>query len=130
MIPQAQNVICREKISYHLAKKYNSKCLLHQDFSYNILDKFIKENQQTQNLQEKYILINITPRSFDKNSLDKIKNFCDTYPKHKKIFFPCDINDDMQYFMHMKTHIQDLEIYNWTKHSLNETLQLFYDSDG
>ncbi len=130
VIPKAQSIVCREKVSYNASKLYNQKAVLYQDFSYNILKKFEDEFLHQSNLDWKYILINITPKSFDPVSLDKIIKFCNKYPDHKKIFFPCDISDDMQYFMQLKKHIKDLDIYNWTKHNLTETLQLFYNSDG
>lgn len=130
VIPKAQSIVCREKVSYNTSKSYNKKSVLYEDFSYNILKKFETDFLHQNKWDSKYILINITPKSFDPVSLDKIKKFCDTYPNHKKIFFPCDISDDMQYFIQLKKHIQDLDIYNWTKHNLTETLELFYNSDG
>lgn len=129
VIPRAKNIICREKVSYQIAQKYNSKSDLFQDFSLDILNKFTESNPEENKSLPKYILINLTPKSRCNDSLNKIQNFCDDYPKHKKIFFPCDISDDTQYFVELKKHILDIEIYNRTKHSLSETLGLFYNSD-
>jgi len=130
VIPRAKNVICREKVSYHIAKKYNHESVLYEDFSLDILNKFIEAKQTRDTWFAPYILINLTPRSDNPDSIIKIQNFCDDYPKHKKIFFPCDINDDSQYFVELKKHVPEIELYNWTKHSLSETLDLFNNSDG
>jgi len=129
IIPKAKNIICREKVSYHIAKKYSPDTVLYEDFSLDVLNKFIETKPLKSILASPYILINLTPRSIGSDSLNKIQNFCDDYPKHKKIYFPCDINDDLQYFVELKKYIPDIELYNRTKHSLTETLELFYNSD-
>lgn len=130
VIPKAKGIICREKVSYNIAKQYNSKSVLYGDFSLNILNTFTKSVSKKDKPSYPYILINLTPRSFWIDSLNKIKKFCNEYPKHKKIFFPCDINDDSQYFTELKKHIPEIDLYNWTKHSLSESLDLFHNSDG
>jgi hypothetical protein len=129
-MPKAKNIICREKVSYHIAKKYNPESVFYEDFSLNILNTFQQSVIKKDTLISPYILINLTPRSRCNDSINKIKKFCDEYPKHKKIFFPCDITDDSQYFIQLKNHIPDIELYNRTKHSLSEALDLFYNSDG
>lgn len=132
ILPRSRSIICREKVSFGLASWYNTKTTLLRDFSKPILEKFLdmKWYYHDQTWLFPYILINISPKSFDENSIKKIQKFCKNYPNHKKIFFPCDINFDEQYFVKLKETFKDLEIYNWTKHSLHETLQLFYNSDG
>lgn len=129
IIPRARNIICREKVSYHIAKKYNPEAIEYEDFSLTILKTFAKSPGKKTKPPFPYILINLTPKSRWKESLNKIQSFCEDYPKHKKIFFPCDINDDLQYFIQLKKSIPEIELYNRTKHSLDETLELFYNSD-
>ncbi|MEI7558008.1 MAG: hypothetical protein WCJ45_04195 [bacterium] len=82
------------------------------------------------NRNQSYILININKQSVDKENIQKIIDFCQQYPDQKKIFFPCDMNDDIQCFVPLKKYIPDLEIYDWTIHSLNESLSLFFHADG
>ncbi|MFZ2151080.1 MAG: polysaccharide pyruvyl transferase family protein [Candidatus Absconditicoccaceae bacterium] len=130
VMPRAKNIICRENVSYHIAKKYNPESVLYEDFSLDVLNTFQKSATRKDTILFPYILINLTPRSQGHDSINKIKKFCDDYPKHKKIFFPCDINDDSQYFIELKNYIPDIELYNRTKHSLSEALDLFYNSDG
>ena len=129
VMPKAKNIICRENVSHHIAKKYNKETNLYQDFSLSVLNQFIESKPQKDKSLFPYILINLTPKSRGSDGLSRIQNFCDEYPKHKKIFFPCDINDDAQYFTQLKKHIPDIEFYNRTKHWLSETLSLFYNSD-
>lgn len=66
----------------------------------------------------------------NQENIKKIVDFCAQYPEHKKIFFPCDMNDDKHYFGSIKKHIPSLEIYDRTRHSLQDTLSLFYHADG
>jgi len=129
IIPRAKTIVCREKVSYHIAKKYNSNSVLYEDFSSDILNKFIESNHIQDKSLSPYILINLTPKSHSNDSLNKIQKFCEEYPKHKKIFFPCDITDDSQYFIELKKIIPEIELYNRTKHTLSDALTLFYNSD-
>ena len=62
--------------------------------------------------------------------MQKIIAFCGQYPDHKKIFFPCDMNDDKHCFSAIKKHISDLELYDRTKHPLTESLSLFHNADA
>ncbi|MCF7834791.1 polysaccharide pyruvyl transferase family protein [Candidatus Gracilibacteria bacterium] len=132
ILPRAQNIVCRENVSFNLVNKYNKKSTLLRDFSKPLLEEFLSKHNKSnhEELLFPYILINISPKSFNHASFEKIQKFCKNYPKHKKIFFPCDMNYDEQYFDQLKKMFGDLEIYNRTKHSLQETLQLFYNSDG
>jgi vesicle coat complex subunit len=75
-------------------------------------------------------MININKQSVEKENLQKIIEFCEQYPDHKKIFFPCDMNDDKFCFSTIKKYISDIEMYDWTKHSLMDSLSLFFNADG
>ena len=77
-----------------------------------------------------YILININRQSVDTENMQKIIAFCGQYPDHKKIFFPCDMNDDKLCFQAIKKYVPGLEMYDRTKHPLTESLSLFYYTDG
>jgi len=75
-------------------------------------------------------MININKQSVDKENVQRIVDFCIHYPDHKKIFFPCDMNDDKHCFQAIKKYVPSLEIYDRTKHSLAESLSLFYYAEG
>jgi len=75
-------------------------------------------------------LININKQSVDVQNIKKITEFCHNYPDHTKIFFPCDMNDDIVCFSAIKKHIPGLELYDRTKHPLSESLSLFYHAEG
>jgi len=75
-------------------------------------------------------LVNINKQSVNKENIQKIIDFCSQYPDHKKLFFPCDMNDDKLCFPIIKKYISDLEMYDRTKNSLSESLSLFYHADG
>lgn len=75
---------------------------------------------------KKNILINISPKYFNQNNIEKIKNFVWKYSSDcKKIFFPADINIDKELFTAVRKNIPDLEIYDRTKHSLKDSIELF-----
>jgi hypothetical protein len=101
--------------------------ILHQDFAQETI---MNAELRMQTTKWKYIVININKQSMDRYNIDKITQFCQNYPDHKKIFFPCDMNDDIYCFATIKKYISGLEMYDWTKHSLSESLSLFYHADG
>jgi hypothetical protein len=129
ILKKTQKVICREKTSYERCQKYKTKsALLYQDFSKDILE-FSKENiGKQQNIQT--ILINISPKHFNQDNLQKIQNFVLKYPKSKKIFFPADVNFDKEFYPELRKIIPDLEMYDWTKHNLSDTISLFQSCDA
>ncbi len=128
LLPKADKIIVRDRDSLALAKKLNPEnTVLHQDFTQEIIET---AKHKTSNIKQKYILININKQSVDKENVQKIIDFCSQYPDHKKIFFPCDINDDKHCFGTIKKYVPELEMYDRTKHSLAESLSLFYHADG
>jgi len=129
ILKKTQKVICREKFSYERCQKYKTKStLLYQDFSKEILE-YSKENLgKQQNIQT--ILINVSPKHFNENSLEKIQKFVLKYQKHKKIFFPADVNFDKEFYPELRKIIPDLEMYDWTKHNLSDTISLFQSCDA
>lgn len=75
-------------------------------------------------------MINISPKHFNEDNLEKIEKFVLKYPKSKKIFFPSDVNFDKEFYPEIRKIIPDLEIYDWTKHPLSDTISLFQSCDG
>ena len=139
LLPKAEKIAVRDRDSLAIAKKWNPEnTLLHQDFAQEII---LRHKEQGTRNEEKgarnedqkknpYILININKQSVNKENIQRIVDFCTHYPDHKKIFFPCDMNDDKYCFQAIKTYISGLEMYDRTKHSLSTSLSLFHDADG
>lgn len=128
LLPKAERIIVRDRDSYQIAKKFNPEnTVLYQDFAQETIESF---KPKVQSSKPKYILININKQMVNHENVTKIKDFCAKYPDHKKIFFPCDMNDDTHCFLFIKKYISDLEDYDWTAHPLSQSLSLFYHADA
>ncbi|HRU50041.1 MAG TPA: polysaccharide pyruvyl transferase family protein [Candidatus Absconditabacterales bacterium] len=128
MFKKTKRVICREKTSYERAVQYGAKsAVLYQDFSKDILEDFKNKNPVS---LFSTVLINISPKHFTDDNIEKIKKFVLKYPDHKKIFFPADINFDKEFYSGLRKVVPDLVVYDWTKHSLLDTLKLFQSCDA
>lgn len=122
ILTSAKHILCREKESVQRVTKYwikNAEQV--PDFSQSI---FLRKNEKIN--PGKIILINISPKYFTQDNIEKIKNFIWKYDSnYKKIFFPAEIDMDKIYYSQLRKHIPDLEIYDWTKHNLPDTIDLF-----
>ena len=93
---------------------------MYDDFSKKIFEAGQKSKE------EKNLLINISPKYFNKENLENIKKFIEKYSSDcKKIYFPADINLDKVLFTDIRKIVPDLEIYDRTKHNLQDTIDLF-----
>ena len=124
MLHRAKKIICREKISYERSMmNWWKNAISYEDFSKEI---FKDSSASTLEWQKNNILINISPKYFNKNNIEKIKKFVWKYSSDcKKIFFPADINIDKELFTAIRKNIPNLEIYDRTKHSLKDSIELF-----
>ena len=120
---RAQKIICREKTSYERAiANWWKNAISYEDFSKQIF----QESSLRSEWQKKNILINISPKYFNKKNIENIKKFVWKYSSDcKKIFFPADINIDKELFTKIRKYIPDLEIYDRTKHNLKDSIELF-----
>lgn len=134
ILPKAQKIICREEWSYNMVKKYSKKNLvLYKDFSEIVLCSVVRDVRAAPRLNsgerplrsDNVVLINVWPKYYTKQNIQKIKKFVSKYPKHKKIFFAADINFDKEFYSKLRKIIPNLQIYDRTKHNLSETLSLF-----
>lgn len=139
LLPKAEMIAVRDRDSFTVAKKLNpDNSVLHQDFAQEIILRYEeqgkgnKENSPNFKSQvpHPYIMININRQMVNQENIQKIIEFCKQYHDHKKLFFPCDMNDDNHCFQTIKKYVPDLEIYDRTKHSLSEVLSLFYHADA
>ena len=123
ILHRAQKIICREKTSYErVISHWWKNAISYEDFSKEIF----KDSSLYSQWQKKNILINISPKYFNKKNIEKIKKFVEKCGSDcKKIFFPADINIDKELFTQIRKTIPDLEIYNRTKHSLKDSVELF-----
>ena len=123
ILHKAQKIICREKTSYErVISHWWKNAISYEDFSKEIF----KDSSLLSEWQKNNILINISPKYFNKNNIEKIKNFVWKHGSDcKKIFFPADINIDKELFTAVRKNIPDLEIYDRTKHSLKDSVELF-----
>jgi len=125
ILHKAKKIICREKISYERAiDNWWKNVISYEDFSKQIFQSFSSQNSS--GWQKDVILINISPKYFNKKNIEKIKSFVWKHNSDcKKIFFPADINIDKELFTEIRKSIPDLEIYDRTKHSLKDSIELF-----
>jgi polysaccharide pyruvyl transferase WcaK-like protein len=128
----ASDVIVREQTSYERVLQYTKKVVLHRDFAFDILDNskinFNKrDSSQAQNDQGTYIIINCNSHYWNDEVIARIQDFCGKYPHHSYIYFPAAMGDDSDvlYFDLLKQSIATIELYDWRKHSLQDTLTLF-----
>lgn len=131
LLPKAEKIVVRDKDSFTIATSLNTETVLYQDFAQEIILQYqqIKEKKLVSYTQP-YILININKQMINKEHIRKIVDFCQQYVHHRKIFFPCDMNDDNYCADVIKHYIPNLETYDWTQHSVQESLSLFYHADG
>lgn len=125
LLPRAQGIITREEISYNTAIMWNGHTSLYQDFSQNSIEKTSCKNSP---IWWSYVLINSNLKSWNPETKQHIVDFCKTHAQHKKIYFPCDMNDDIYCFADLQQDIPDLEMYDWTKHSLQDSLCVFKET--
>ena len=107
---------------------HSEKIKLYEDFSLSVLRKFQDNNSATHD--PRTILVNINTATCTSHNIHKIQLFCQQYPDHKIIYFPCDMDDDAHCFDLLKACVPQLEFYDWTKYSLQQTIQLFLHTEA
>lgn len=133
MLPRARHIVARDDESFAIAWQYTTRVTLASDFSLPVLHYFA--NQKTapgtaKTSPDQYVLCNATPHLATKSWLPELERFCQHRKTVPKFFMPCDIENDMPLYAKLQKHIPDLKLYNWTNHTLDETLQLFRDTQA
>jgi len=106
----------------------STKVKLHEDFSLSVLRKsHIPHSPFT---IQPTVLVNINTATSTSDNIHKIQLFCNEYPDHKIIYFPCDMDDDAHCFDMIKSAISQIEMYDRTKHPLEKTIQLFLQAEA
>jgi len=148
LLPRAKELIIRDPISIKIIegtqefkreklKVHSDKIKLHEDFSFSVLRKLnlapLRKGEKGGFVSAKIgksILVNINTATCTSHNIHKIQLFCQQYPGYRTIYFPCDMDDDAHCFELLQEAIPGLEYYDRTKYSLQETIQVFLDSEA
>lgn len=127
-------VITREQSSFDVTSQFAEQVKLHRDFAYDILDNM---NISVENSigTKPYILINLNHHIFKQQDLrwliqEKVAPYLDT---HDIYFFPAsvwvdDADNTLSGYV-QSIFPQQVQIFNWTEHSLSETLSFISWAD-
>jgi len=132
LFSRASFISVREKFSYNIVQKYTDNCNLYQDFSLTVLNSFKKNYNKIyhdKKLDRSYfVLLNFNSNSYITSNISKLDLFLSQHKSAKKMYFPCDIDDDLMCFPKLQKKYKDITLYDRTKHSLQKTLALFYNT--
>lgn len=123
LLSKAQKVVVREKKSYSICLDYTQKVILYRDFAQDTIEYYFRsfDDVQVQDL----MLINLNSYINTNEAVDFINVCVSKFPGFKKVFVPFDIDNDSKQYQVLKNKIPDLEYFDWTKHTLEDTLKLF-----
>lgn len=126
LLKGAKQVILREQTSYERVLKYTDRVTLHRDFAFDILDRVEISNLKP-HISWNYIIINCNSHFWNEEVKGKVKDFCKKYHDCVPYYFPAAMGDDsdLPYYEFLKQKIPDLELYDWRKYGLKETLAFF-----
>ena len=139
MLWYAQKVVVRDEWSYAIAKKYcNEKHLvLYHDFAYDVLDdtpslqsrQIVKKLSNFPPLEKPYIVINVNVYLRNDEVIDKCRQIVKLYPQHHYYFFSAALGSDEMMMEKWEALFGSLSFYDWTQHSLEETLLFIKSAD-
>lgn len=138
-LPHAVQIVCRDSLSYQLARQYSHRVHQQSDFALHWIHHIAKHNthdaihdletrQKTNKKSDPYVLINYSYTTPDQNQIKKIHTRLSTYPNHKLIYIAMDRHHDMSGFLVLKDHIHNLELYDRTTHDLHDIIDIFANS--
>ncbi|MEI6425762.1 MAG: polysaccharide pyruvyl transferase family protein [Candidatus Absconditabacteria bacterium] len=120
LLPRAASVVTREKTSFATAKNWTEQVIAYHDFSESVFATAHYKKIPTQT-----ILVNLNQKSHTLAHIHQIKSFVQKFPGADVIYFPCEMTDDALLYTQIKLEIPQIRYYDWTNHSLKETLKLF-----
>lgn len=124
---QAKKIICRDAVSFALAKKYSRHVELYHDFALDVMD-VCTSRISTKSLW--YSLINVNSHIMNNEKhIQTLLKFAEEHSSQPIYFFPCDMHDDLKYYSYLSEKIPHLKLYDWTTCSLQETLQFIAGSE-
>jgi polysaccharide pyruvyl transferase WcaK-like protein len=131
LLPKAHSIVCREKASYQTALMYHPKSVLYQDFAVPLLHAYLHHYKHPRHIagltdkdHPRYLLINMVPSMATEESFAKIKQCIEQYNDCQLIYVHGG-EQDRPYGEWMIGAYPDTQIYDWTEHSLQDTLTLF-----
>ena len=135
LLHRAKELVIRDPISLRVVqsaeyKVPSTKTKLYEDFSLEVLRSCQSRIQNLEFRIQHYMLVNINTATCTSDNIHKIQLFCQERPDHKIIYFPCDMDDDYHCFDTVKSAIPEIEMYDWTKYSLQQTIQLFLHTEA
>lgn len=124
ILPRAKKIILREKWSLELAKKYNERSYLYEDFAFESLVSWSKNNVDINVDKGKYVVYNVNKYVENPETINSCKDFYEKYKNFDQVYMPFDINyNDQKYYQILKQYIPNLKFYDWTQHSLDESIK-------
>lgn len=110
----------REKTSYKTVLRWTDNVIDYHDFSHPVF-----AHVKASTLDKQTILVNLNQKSSTLAHIHQIKTFVKAYPDADIVYFPCDMQDDALLYRTLKAEIPQMRYYDWTNHTLKESLHLF-----
>ena len=128
LLPKAKHIVCRDTVSYRLARRYNRYAFQRHDFAEDLVS-LVQDNIRTSRkrptfLQDKYILVNMIESMANEVEFERIKKFIQHYPEHQVVYIPC-AEQDKQYSKWILGCYPNALSYDWTQYSLLDVLDIF-----
>ncbi len=120
---RAEQIVVREQYSRDVAATYSDHVTLHHDFAYDALKLCSKINAIKN--KKSYILINVNKHIRNQQTKSILLDTAKKYESHRIYFFPASVwvdDSDLSLLSDIQQIIPTIELYDWTKHSLLDTL--------
>ena len=133
LLPKAHRIVCRDKVSYATALQYNPQSLQYQDFAITIIKYYRQLTRHVDHMHhlphKPYVLVNMISSMATEESFSLIHRFLLKYSDHD-IYYVHAWEEDRQYGERLIWAYPHTQIYDWTEHTLHDTLQLFSAADA
>lgn len=129
LLSRAKKIVLREKYSLEVAKKFNDKVVLHNDFAYDVVKIFLNYNS----LPEKkwnYVLVNANPYVDFTLFEAGLQEFIQKHPDAEVYFVACDIHEDYPLYEEVRKKYPNIKYFDWTMYSLNQILSFFTEASA
>lgn len=123
IFPRIAHAFLRDEDSCNIIQHYTPNYTQVDDFSTPVIQQYKQTHPQTK-VQDKYILINASSHVNIQSYIHKLETFVHKYPKHKIIFFACDMRDDIYVYHQLHKKYKKMSLYDWTQYPLTNTLDV------
>jgi len=126
LLPKAESIVCRDTTSYELANNYTHRIDLYHDFAIPVVQYCQKEGFQSSIVTSPYLLVNMIDSMCTPEHCATLSKFLQQYSSsHIFVYVSC-ASWDYKGWKRLQNNYPDRSIlYDWTEHSLSETLWLF-----